>query len=84
MISFDFIELLKNKPICRYGKHCLTQSKIAHAKKYQHWFKPNVSDDSVTPEIVTEDNGEEEEQSMDEDESDSEEDEDDCMDTDEE
>lgn len=81
-----FIELLKNKPICKYGKQCRTQSKIAHAKKYQHWFKRNVSDDSVTTEIRAEDNGEEEEEedSMDEDNSESEEDEEDCMDTDEE
>lgn len=74
--------MLKNKPVCKYGKECRTQSKMAHAKKYQHWFNPNLSDDSATLDITH--NNNEEESAMEEDESEDEDDDEDSMDTDEE
>lgn len=80
---FSFLECLQNKPHCEYGKECRTQSKIAHAKKYQHWFKKNVSGEKKSIQAALSDM-EADEDGDDTDENNSEDENDSYMDTDEE
>jgi hypothetical protein len=81
------IELLKTKPQCKYGKECRTQTKVSHAKKYQHWFHPNISENSLESTTTIKNNANSssnhysEIEDMD---TDAEEDDDNSMDTDEE
>ncbi|KAG2201741.1 hypothetical protein INT47_002001, partial [Mucor saturninus] len=44
--TIDIPDSLKTRPYCRYGKECRSQVRINHAKKYQHWLRENISEES--------------------------------------
>lgn len=74
------LESLKSTPQCKYGKECRTQKhNINHTKKYQHWFRKNISEENNKKTEITEEvEDEEEDSAMETD------DDEDSMDTDEE
>lgn len=58
LLILGYIDVIHQRPRCRYGKECRTQEKISHAKHYSHWFFEKVPEENASEKANEETNSE--------------------------